>query len=146
MIMSRAFHFIPLIIGILAVIAMLGSSLVAASADTLSSSSLVIATDGSSDAGKDRGNPVLLDDECHTCAHVVIPVPATHATRIAAILRWQVPDEEWAPTAPQAEIPPPRSIGREVFESTSIPIIEVNHVSLCTDRFHCAPRHVERTS
>jgi hypothetical protein len=88
----------------------------------------------------------LQADECHTCTHVTVPGPATHAIQTAAMVRWQIGDEEWGGTAPQAETPPPRMIGNEASKHTSIPTIEVNHVSLCTDRVDRDPGRFGRTS
>jgi len=97
-------------------------------------------------SGTGEQKAALQADVCHTCTHVTVPVTATHAIQTAATVRWQIGDEEWSGTAPQAESPPPRMIGNEASKHTSIPTIEVNHVSVCTDCVDRASGSFRRTS
>lgn len=135
------------LIVILAMFAMLASGSAEVSPDLLVQSAATHVEHQPKDAaGTGEQKAALQADECHTWTHVTVPVPATHAIQTAAMVRWQIGDEEWGGTAPQAETPPPRMIGNEASKHTSIPTIEVNHVSLCTDHVDRASRRFERPS
>jgi hypothetical protein len=143
---SKIIKIVSIGIKVMAVIALIASGLTVTSSDSFAQSPVSYAAHSPDEnAEGDSGSAVLLGDECHTCSHVVVPTPAANATLLAMTLRWEIRDQQWVAISPPAETPPPRPIGNEAFHDTSIPIIEVNHVSLCTDRVHRAPRSFERT-
>ncbi|OZB12047.1 MAG: hypothetical protein B7X67_01270 [Rhizobiales bacterium 39-66-18] len=81
---------------------------------------------------------------CH-CVHAAIPA-------FSQPMRFLKIGDEWVPTVPSFKIahpdiptPPPRPIGNEAKDQTSIPTFEVSHVSLCSDRIHRASHPVECT-
>lgn len=143
---SKIIEMISFSIKVMAVFALIASSLAVTSSDLLAQSPVSYAAHSPDENTEDgSGNAVLFGDECHTCSHVVMPTPATNATLFAMTLRWTIRNQQWVATTPPAETPPPRPTGNEASNDTSIPIIEVNHVSLCTDRVDRAPRRFERT-
>ncbi|MBA4791701.1 MAG: hypothetical protein AB1698_08860 [Pseudomonadota bacterium] len=138
-----------IVVLVLAMLAVLASGMAKAGADWAAQATLGDVFDPSGDPpadppGSDPHKAAPQADECYTCAHVVVPLPAAHAIRIPANIRWKIADEAWVAVTPQAETPPPRKLGNEDQQDTSLPIIEVNHVSLCTDRVRDSSRCVER--
>lgn len=142
----RILQAISIILRVLVVAAMIGAGLVAGSPDVLAQKSVSQVADSSTDgAGRDSSDAIVFGDECHTCSHVVVPIPTINSTGFADVLDWEISDQQWVATNPSAEIPPPRMLGNKAFKSISIPIIEVNYASLCTYRIHSASRRLERT-
>lgn len=143
---QRIIRVVSIIVRTLVVVAMIGAGLVTRSPDVLALTSVSQVIDTSKDgAGIDSADAIVFADKCHTCSHVVVPIPTTNLTGFAAMLRWEISEQQWVATNPSAETPPPRMLGNEALKNTSIPIIEVNYASLCTNRFYRASRRLERT-